>query len=401
MEKVQVANHLEGSQLENTSMTTLVLFLSGVAVISSLYITIPLLPVIAQDYQITLSQAAWAGSIFSIFFAAGCLLFGVIAERIGLKNIIIAGMIGLSIVTFAVGFSANFTQLLLFRSIQGALAATFSPTAITYIGMMFPEKKRLSAIGLVTSGFLMSGIIGQLISSFMAVSMNWQSVFYLFGIIYFLIAVMLFIILAKDQAANESNNFITVIRQFKVPFKQQSLVLSFCIAITLLLSFIGMYSALENYLHIHFGFSAEQTLYVRAAGIFGILLAPFTGKFASRFGIKNVLYTGFIGAIIGLFGLGLSTMLLLSIFMSIIFVAGIALIIPSMLALAGQLGGRQKGPATALYTFFMFGGASLGPILATLLFNTGMANLPFFIFAVILLFGLILVRFINLSKQEN
>lgn len=246
----------------------------------------------------------------------------------------------------------------------------------------------------------MSGIIGQLISSLTIVLIDWQAVFFLFGAIYLIAAIMLYLILQKDEMERENRNFVMIMKHFQMPFKQTSLLISFCIGVTLLLCFIGMYTALENYLAIHFGFTAEETFYVRAAGIFGIILAPFTGKFSQIFGLKRVLYTGFLSGIIGLIGVGFSTNLFLSIFMSITFVAGIALIVPSMLALTGQLGGKQRGPATAVYTFFMFAGASLGPIMATLLFDTGNPNLPFFIFADTLLIGTVLVRFLNPSPTK-
>lgn len=399
MEKVQPHLTTEKGLLVGTGSTTIVLFLSGICVISSLYMTIPLLPIIADQYGITLQQAAWAGSVFSIFFAVGCLFFGAIAERVGLKNVLVAGMFGLSMMTFLVGMSSTFTQLLILRAVQGVMAASFSPPSITYIGVMFPESKRLSTIGLVTSGFLMSGIIGQIISSSIAVVADWHAVFYLFSFIYFIAALMLLLILKKDPGNSESKTFLSVMGQFQRTFQKGALRASFVIGITLLLSFIGMYTALENYVTTHFGYTATEILYTRACGIFGIILAPFAGKFADRFGIKAVLYTGFTSAIIGLTGLGLSTIPLLSIVMSVIFVAGIALIIPTMLALAGKLGGKQRGPATAVYTFFMFSGASIGPIAATFTLQSGLANLPFFLFAFVLLFGCFLIKFIQLPEK--
>src|SRR5699024_3315888 len=268
MEKFQTEIRPKDEFLKETNKTTIVLFLSGIAVISSLYMTIPLLPIIAVDYGISLQRAAWAGSTFSIFFALGCLFFGAIAERIGLKNVLVVGMVGLSLITFLIGLASDFTQLLVLRALQGAIAATFSPPSITYIGVMFPEKKRLATIGLVTSGFLLSGVIGQLISSLLAVYINWQAVFYLFSVIYILAAFFLFITLKKDSNTNKEKTFLTVIRSFRLPFKNHSLRLSFGVGLTLLLSFIGMYTALENYLTTHFHFSGEDILYVRAVGIF-------------------------------------------------------------------------------------------------------------------------------------
>jgi MFS family permease len=93
--------------------------------------------------------------------------------------------------------------------------------------------------------------------------------------------------------------------------------------------------------------------------------------------MNKVLTTGLLCAIIGLFFMGLSNHLWIIILMSILFVCGIAIVVPSMLALVGQLGGNEKGIATSVYTFILFIGASIGPLLATLILQTGNTSLPF------------------------
>lgn len=387
--------------LKNINLITFILFWTGLVVLCSLYATIPLLSVFASIFELSTSQAAWAGSIFSIFFAVGCLFFGAISDRFGRKKVMVFGLLCFSIVTFTIGLSTSFNQLLILRGIQGVAAATFSPVALTYVGLMYPDKKKVTTIGIISSGFLMAGIIGQLLSSFIESMFNWNMVFYLLGIIYIVTTFFMFIILPNDSIKQENKSIFAVIKKFKIPFTKKPLLLCNCISIMVLLSFVGMYTALGHYLHTNFGFDDQEIFYVRAAGIFGLILSPLTGRFVQKFGMKKVLHTGLLCSIIGLFSIGFSNHLFFTILMSILYVCGIAIVVPSMLALVGQLGGNEKGIATSIYTFILFIGASIGPLLATLILKTGNTNLPFIVFGCILTVGLLIVASIFSTTNKS
>lgn len=400
-ERSIVMEQTKSLELQNMNRITFILFWTGLVVLCSLYATIPLLPVFASTFNLTANQAAWAGSIFSIFFAAGCLFVGVLSDRYGRKNVMIVGLVCFSFVTFLVGLSNNYSSLLVLRAIQGVAAATFSPVALTYVGMMYPQAKRVTTIGIISSGFLIAGIVGQLVSSFLESVFNWNAVFLILSVIYFITTILLIIILPNDEIIEGNNNFLAVIKKFKIPFTQKKLILCNMIAIMILLSFVGMYTALGNYLNTSYGFNDQEIFYVRAAGIAGMILSPFTGKFVQRFGMKKVLISGLISSIIGLLVMGLIQQLWLMIIMSILFVCGIAVVVPSMLSLVGQFGGNEKGIATSIYTFILFIGASIGPLLATWILKTGMLTLPFIVFGCILATGLLITIAIFSAEKKT
>lgn len=401
---MQSARGVEGNilpELTNINRITFILFWSGLVVLCSLYVTIPLLPVFASTYQLSASHAAWAGSIFSFSFAVGCLFFGAVSDRFGKKNVMVFGLLCLSILTFSIGLANSFNQLLILRGIQGATAATFSPVALTYIGLMFPDKKKVTTIGIISSGFLIAGIVGQLLSSFIESSLNWNMVFYFFSLIYLITTICLYIILPSDPVKQENKDIFAVIKKFSLPFKQITLILCNCIGVMILLSFVGMYTALGHYLNASFHFNNQEIFYVRALGIFGMILSPLTGRFVQKFGMQKVLTSGLLCSVIGLFFMGFSSHLWIIILMSLIFVCGIAIVVPSMLALVGQLGGNEKGIATSVYTFILFIGASIGPLLATLILQTGNISLPFLVFGCLLTVGLFLSTILHSIIRKN
>lgn len=71
---------------KNYTIMTAVLCWSGMVVMSSLYVTIPLISLFSNIFNTSLTHSAATGSIFSVGFAIGCLLFGAISDKYGRKS---------------------------------------------------------------------------------------------------------------------------------------------------------------------------------------------------------------------------------------------------------------------------------------------------------------------------
>ncbi|WP_428909905.1 MFS transporter [Niallia sp. Krafla_26] len=384
---MESTNLVKPTKWVNWNLMTFIMFWTGMVVLCSLYVTIPLLTIFEKEFAVTPNQAAWVGSIFSIFFAIGCVFFGIMSERFGLKRVMVVGLSVLALITFIVGAADSFHQLLLFRALQGLICATFSPVAITYINTIFPEKKRGTTLGFLSTGFLLAGIVGQLVGSYIEPRMSWHAVFTFFAIVYMITALLLMQLPMDSKKKNK--NVLSIVKKFKIPFQQKPIVITYFISITILLTFVGMYTALGGYLSQNFHFTFEQIFFVRAIGGIAVIISLFTGKLANNFGVYRVVYAGFILTIMGLFTMGFSQSLILTITMSVVFVAGIATVVPTLLSIVGQLDKENKGIVTSLYTFILFIGASLGPILSTSMMKFSV-NMPFIIFAVILCISLML-----------
>ncbi|HVD19293.1 MAG TPA: MFS transporter, partial [Propionibacteriaceae bacterium] len=108
-------------------------------------------------------------------------------------------------------------------------------------------------------------------------------------------------------------------------------------------------------------------LLVRLAGLPAMLLAPVAGWLAGRYGATRVAVAGFLLAAVGLVAEALSAGALLGLVIaSMIFVLGIATIIPSTIALVGNRGGSSRAGALAVNGLVVFAGASCGPLVAQL-----------------------------------
>ena len=379
---------------------TFVLCWSGLVIMSSLYITIPLISTFTDIFKVTPTQAAWTSSSFSFCFAIGCLFYGPLSDRFGRKTVILLGLSILAVISLLMGLITDLSWLILFRGLQGAAAATFSPVALAYVVEVFPPQRRVMTIGFINTGFLMAGIIGQIFSSYISQHYGWNLICYLLGIIYVVTAFLILWFIPKSPVTHANTSIIAIFRQMGTILTRKSLICAYAIALPILLSFVGMYTALNNYLSSPvFGFTAQQILYVRSMGIIGMLLSPYAGQLVEKHGLFSVLRTGMVLSIFGLLLLGISTSLVSIVVSSILFIAGLAIFAPTVIAIIGRLGGSARGAAVSAYTFILFAGASIGPIFALNILKTGGYFLTFLALALCLCFGLLASFFIRMDDE--
>lgn len=74
-------------------MKTELIHQKSYALMTSLYVTILLLPLFAENYGVSLAEAAATGSVFSLGFALGCLVYGVLSDKYGRKQVILSGLL--------------------------------------------------------------------------------------------------------------------------------------------------------------------------------------------------------------------------------------------------------------------------------------------------------------------
>lgn len=386
----------------NYTVMTAVLCWAGMVVMSSLYVTIPLIALFSDIFKVSLAQSAATGSIFSVGFAIGCLLFGAISDKYGRKKVIFIGLLALSIVSFFLGFVDSLFWLIILRGLQGIAAATFSPVALAYVVEMFPVEKKVTTIGFVSTGFLVAGIAGQVISTAVSQHFGWHMVFFLLSFVYIITAVWVHYSLPKGETSQAYTDILGPMKQMGKVFTHKSLVWSYMVAFVLLMAFVNMYTVLGNYLSSStYNLTAEQILYFRLAGLFGMLLSPFAGRLTKRFEVKKVLQGGLLVAIFSLSSMGFISTLPLLVMMSVCFVIGIAISVPSLVSLVGQLGGRARGIAVSIYTFILFLGTSIGPIISIYLMKIGGYAQTFILLGVILFIGFVSTLFIQIKECKD
>lgn len=345
-----------------------VLVSSALLVLSQLYLAIPLAPIIADVLGRGGSATAAAlGTTYALAYGVGFLIFGPLSDRYGRKPILVPGMVLLAIVTAGLAVAPSLPAFALLRTAQGLVAASFSTVALAYIGEALPPRWRSTAIGFMSTAFLSAGILGQVYAQAVAEARSHHWVFGLAAPAFAIAAAALAIILIEPSRSEGPVSLGQKYRALARLAVRRELALVNAASFPVLLSFVGMYAALGPVLQNQFRLDHTSVLLVRLAGLPAMLLAPAAGWLIGRYGATRVGGVGFVLAAAGLVAEAILVRSLGALVAaSVIFVLGVATVIPSVISLVGSRGGSSRAGALAINGLVVFAGASCGPLAAQL-----------------------------------
>ncbi|HET8914210.1 MAG TPA: MFS transporter [Propionibacteriaceae bacterium] len=357
-----------GSEQAPVLVPLAVLVTSALLVLSQLYLAITVAPVIGETFEGDASAAAGAlGTTYALAYGLGFLIFGPLSDRYGRKPILVPGMAVLALVTAGIALATSLPMVAALRTFQGFVAASFSAAALAYVGEALPPRWRATGIGAMSTAFLSAGILGQVFAQALTEALGWRWVFGVAAPALAIAAIAIATILIEPNRSGPPASLAQKYRALGRLAVRRDLVLPNVAAFPVILSFVAMYAALGPLLQIQFGLDDTDVLLVRLAGLPAILLAPVAGWLVGRQGSIRVAIAGFLLAAVGLAAEAISAAALWPLVIaSVIFVLGIATIVPAVIATVSARGGSSRAAALALNGLYVFAGASFGPLVAQL-----------------------------------
>jgi predicted MFS family arabinose efflux permease len=156
------------------------LFLIGLACLASsisVRAVDPMLPLIADQFTVTLQHVAWLSTAYGLPFAVIQPILGPIADAFG-KSLVIKICLALLTASFAVcALMPSFAGLLVARGVSGAVAGGIFPVAIALIGDRVAYEKRQVAISRIVIIAITGQVVGAALSGVIASYAGWRSVF--------------------------------------------------------------------------------------------------------------------------------------------------------------------------------------------------------------------------------
>lgn len=340
---------------------SIILVTAAILVACNIYTLIPLYSPISTDFDVPMNDIILGSSFFTFFYALGLLSFGPISERIGRKKVIVFGLFCSSIATVMVAFSPDATSLYITRGIQGFCLGSFAPVAFAYTFELFPPQKRTFILALINTGFLIAGMLGQVMSELIEGLSHWRMAFFFFGSLYALLFIFSWRILPVP--ASKPNVQHNVWKTFSAHLTNQQLLKGYGVTFIILLSFVSFYESIAVHFENQSNVETSSLLWVRGIGLIGTFLSLFTNHLIEQFGEKKTLLFGLVLSISSLAAIGMYPHPLMIAILSIFFVGSISLILPSIITLIGNLAVTERASAISLYSFILLTGASIGPLL--------------------------------------
>ena len=138
----------------------------------------PAIPVIADQFNVDQSLAAWVMSIYMISGAVMTIIIGNFSDALGAKKMLVMMMAIYTVATIFAGFSQDIYTLLAIRAIQG-IAIANTPIALKIIRDQFPKGKFSIGQSIVTSAYSAGMGLGVVFGPILVADAGWQTIFFI------------------------------------------------------------------------------------------------------------------------------------------------------------------------------------------------------------------------------
>lgn len=281
--------------------------------------------------------------------------------------------------TILVGFCSDFNQLLALRVLQGFAASCYPPVILAYLNENLPSTLKSRAISFMSLGFLTASIIAQLYAiklshyGFNAIELTLVPV-YLASIL------LIYIVVCEEKIVRGENNqagkhhkttLFDIYRKIPGILFEKNLKWLYFSTLCTLSALVAFYIMMDKSYGEKFAMMDIAPLTTRLIVLPVMFLSLLAPRIIQKTGAISLVRWSFFVAAAGLIlasvtvSWGSAWGLL---FASVIFIGGRAFSVPSLVGAIGALAEQQyRGTAISLYTFVLFVGASIGPLIAHLL----------------------------------
>ena len=131
-----------------------------------------------RELQLTTGQAGLLASVTLIASAAGGILFGIAADRLGRRRALMASILMYSVFTAACGFSRTVFELAVFRFLLGLGMGGEWATGAALVAETWRPEHRAKALGLMQSGFAIGYALAAAVTALVLPRWGWRAVFF-------------------------------------------------------------------------------------------------------------------------------------------------------------------------------------------------------------------------------
>jgi EmrB/QacA subfamily drug resistance transporter len=135
------------------------------------------LPAIETDLATSVVVVQWIVNAYTLCLSAFLLIGGAAGDLFGRRRVFVIGVAIFAAASAWCGLSANVSELILARAVQGAGAALLIPCSLAIIGATFDDSERGKAIGTWAGFSAVAAAIGPLFGGWIVDHFTWRWIF--------------------------------------------------------------------------------------------------------------------------------------------------------------------------------------------------------------------------------
>ena len=171
---------------------------------------------ISKELNLTSDKAGLILSSFFLSYAIMQFVGGYLADKWGVKKVLTGAITIWSIATILTGMARSSSTLIASRFLLGVGEGAFPASASVAIVDNFQKQTRARAKSVISAGASLGFAVGSVAVTLLLTSIGWNWMFFVFGVIGILLAVIFWFVL---QSSEEKKDTQKVKKQNKVPIK--------------------------------------------------------------------------------------------------------------------------------------------------------------------------------------
>jgi len=350
-------------------------------VLSVMYATQPIQPLLAVEFNIDVVKASSFTAIILFSLAVAPIIYGYILENFSAKKMLQSAVAVLFITNIFLGFSDSYEMFFAIRAIEGMVIPAIL-TSIMSILVSIDKKNIKTNMSIYVASTVFGGIVGRVVSGIIATNFGWRWVFFSLSLE---ILLALFFIYKIDYKG-ETKLIKANISDVMVILKDRKFITVYILMFTVFFVFAGLLNILPfRVKEIDPNASETQIGLMYLGYSAGIIVALMSGKIVKVFKseINTLIFaTVFYGFITIFF---VNTNIIFIFFLLFIFCIGMFTIHSISSGLANTMRKDKKSLTSGMYLTFYYIGGSAGSFIPVIVYKNFGWNTVIIMFTVIIL----------------
>jgi YNFM family putative membrane transporter len=356
-----------------TRLPTFPVVLAGSAAFLNLYATQPLLPLLARSFGATAFDVGLTITAPTVAIAVTAPLIGRLADRIGLRRVIIGSVWTLMVATALAATAGSLQQLIVWRFVQGIATPGIFASTIAYIHEVWPATRAGRATAAYMSGTVLGGFTGRAIGGVVAEDLGWQASFVALAILTAGVAAALSMWLPPEPPPAARHHAPRPGRSSSLGdlMRNRRLVATCAVGFCILFTQVAMFT----YVTFHvaappYSLSTVALGWLFVVYLLGAAVMPLSGRWIDTYGHRAGLASAMAVGVSG-------SLMTLAPSLPVI-IAGLALCATGVFiaqattsSYIGAVTTQDRALAVGLYSTFYYAGGSVGAVLPAAIWNRG------------------------------
>ncbi|WP_238397119.1 MFS transporter [Corynebacterium godavarianum] len=336
------------------------MLLVGLAIFSSLYATQALLPTLTHEMGIDPSTAALTVSAATGALAVCVVPASILSEKFGRGRVLVISALAATALGLTLPLAQSIEQLVVLRSLQGALLAGTPAVAMAWLSEELDERDLAGAMGLYIAGTSVGGLTGRLIPAFMLEVTGWRWALATSAAVSLALAVATAILLPEQRNFRPKASIRpgAEVRAVAGHLRNPRLVGLVATAFIAMGVFVSMYNFFGFRAINDFGLAPSLAGLTYVMYLSGTWSSARAGSFVSHFGRGRVVLAAAVLMLTGAL-IGSSGNLIVTLVGLLLFTASFFALHSTASGWVGLIAEKDRAEASSLYVFCYYMGSSL------------------------------------------